>query len=199
MDQAVRVTLLLLVCWLAGACAVAPPYSLVGPGETKAGSLRVTMDRSWNQASDRLMPNARDESVMWTQDGILLDRLVVIPDVGDGETLFEGEDREALPPFRSDMLPNEIAELVESSISKLFGEGQVVVETSRLRPQRFGEHRGVTFELDVKVADGPDYGGISGGFVAEGRLQVLIFLGAEPYYAEKHQDLARRVIVSARV
>jgi hypothetical protein len=136
---------------------------------------------------------------VWTRDGMLLDRLIMIPAVPDGQPIFQANDKEAaLPPFRADMLPNEIEELTESSITKLFGEGESSVETSNLRPQRFGDDRGVMFNMDIKVTDSPDYKGLAGAFVADGKLYLMMYIAADPYYFEKNLAEAEALIAGAK-
>jgi hypothetical protein len=188
--------ILIAGCLLSG--CVATPYTLVTPGPIEAGNLTVTPADSWNQSSTSI--SGRDGSLLWTRDGLLLDRLVIIPDVMDGEPVFEvQDDSAALPPFRADMLPNEVAELVESSIVKLFGEGEVSVETSGLRPEKFGSNAGMLFELAVEVSDGPNYHGLTGAFISSEKLYLVIFLGAQPYYFDKHRESAEKLIKSARL
>ncbi len=192
-----RITALLLILMLT-ACAT--PYSLVEPGEATIGGMKVTADGAWNSASAMQAPYAQKYSQVWTQDGLLLDRLMIFGGVSDGEALFKIASKDAaLPVFRSDMLPNEVAELVESSIVKILGEGEVAVSTSKLRPQLFADQRGAMFDLSAKLSDGPGYSGMAGGFVASDKLYLVIFLGAEPYYNEKHRDVAEAIIKSARL
>ncbi len=136
----------------------------------------------------------------WTQDGTLLDRIMIIPGVPDGEPIFRQWSRsEALPVFQATMLPNEIQELTESSVVKLFGEGRGTVETTNLRPHRFGDKRGILFDLDIAVSDGPGYRGVAGAIVDRGKLNLILFIAAEPYYYEKHVDEALAIIESARI
>ncbi|MCP4333084.1 MAG: hypothetical protein GY785_10555 [Gammaproteobacteria bacterium] len=97
------------------------------------------------------------------------------------------------------MLPNELNEFTESSIVKLFGEGGAVVETSNLRPHRFGADKGVMFDLEVKVSDGPDYKGVTGAMIVNEKLYLIIYLGAEPYYYEKTLDEATEIIQTSFV
>ena len=173
-------------------------YSLVTPGGHNLDGLRVHTSQAWNQAPGMATPNSRAGSAVWTQDGLLLDRLIIIPAVPDGEPVFKSNDKTiALPVFRVGMMPNEIEELTESSITKLFGEAEVAVDTSRLRPHRFGAHHGFIFDLQMEISDGPDYGGVAGAFIAEARLNLIIYLAARPYYYEKHLDEAMAVIRSA--
>jgi hypothetical protein len=175
-------------------------YTSVGPGELDYAGLMVQPGQAWNQAPKEATQAARTESRVWTQDGILLDRIVIIPGVPSGEPIFRQlSGSQALPVFESSMLPNEIEELTESSIVKLFGEGGVVVETTNLRPHRYGDKRGILFDMQVTVSDGPDYKGVAGALVVDQKLNLIIFLGAEPYYYQKHLQDALVIIKGARV
>lgn len=192
-----RIVIPLLAASLSG-CV--PAYSLVRPGVQTAGSMQVTVSGNWNEAPGSVTPSSRKDSRTWTQDGLLLDRMLIIPGVPDGEPLFVSRDKSAaLPPFRADMLPNEIEELVESSIVKLYGEGNAAVNTANLRPQKFAERTGFMFDIEAAVSGSPDYRGMIGAFVAEERLYLLVFLAAEPHYYDKHRDRAAAIIKSAGV
>lgn len=186
------------VAGLAG-CATTG-YSLVAPGVVGVGDLTLAPAAAWNRAPAMSTGYLRKGSEEWTKDGPLLDRLLLIGGVRDGETLFENPRKDAaLPVFRAGMLANELEELTESSLAKQFGEGAAAVGTSGLRPQRFGEHRGVMFDLDVAVSDGPDYRGLAGAVVVDDRLYLLLYLAADPHYFDKHRAEAEALITSARL
>jgi hypothetical protein len=175
-------------------------YSAVMPGTVSYNGLEVKTSQAWNLAPDESSPASRSESKTWTQDGILLDRILFIPGVPSGQTLFySASDAQPLPAFRADMLPNEIEELTESSIARLFPKGEISVETSNLRPHSYAGDQGFLFDMDILLTDGPDYGGIVGGFVAGPKLYLIIFLGAKPYYYEKHRDEVLAIIRGAGV
>ena len=175
-------------------------YSAVGPGALDYNGLKIQTSQAWNLAPTQATPAARTGSRVWTQDGILLDRIMIIPAVPSGESLFKtSASDQALPVFQADMLPNEIEELTESSLVKLFGEGGAIVETANLRPHRYGDNNGILFDLNVAVSDGPNYKGLVGAFVVAERLYLIFYLGAEPYYYEKHLDEALVIIKGARV
>lgn len=189
------IPLLLFAVTMSGCLA---SYRLVPPGTSTVGNLMVKSSATWNQAPR--MASSRKNTQVWTQDGLLLDRIIIIPGVPDDETLFITRQKDAaLPKFRSDMLPNEIEELSESSITKLFGEGEVTVATRKLRPHRFGENQGFMFDLSVVLADGPDYSGMVGAFVADEMLYMILYIAAEPYYFGKHADEAAAIIKTAHL
>lgn len=176
-------------------------YTLVEPGVRTIGdNLTVNASAGWNLAPSYAGGGGRKNTESWTRDGLLLDRLEFIPGIADGETIIVSADKSAaLPAFRKDMLPNEIEELVESTIVKYFGEGQAAVSTSNLRPHKFGEHRGVLFDINSVVTDSPMYNGVVGAFIVNDELNIMWFFGAEPYYYKKHLAEAEAVIRSARL
>jgi hypothetical protein len=175
-------------------------FSLVTPGVVAIEDLNVQAGSGWNNAPIHQRRFARQNSAAWTKDGLLLDRLVFIPAVSDGEPLLTTREKTAaMPIFRADMLPNELEELVESSIVKFFGEGQAVVNTENLRPHRFGDSRGVLFDLSATVTESPEYKGLVGAFIADDKLYVMYFLGATPHYYGKYIAEAEAVIKSATI
>ena len=193
----VRIALAVLCALLVSGCTA---YSAVKPGTVQVGALQLNPSQTWSAAPNTGTNYTNRQTQVWTQDGLLLNRLIIVPGVDDGKPIFkQSRESQALPVFESDMLANEVEELVESSIVKLFGEGQVAVQTEKLRPNRFGENRGFMFDMLVSVSDGPDYSGIAGAFIHEQQLYLLIYLGAEPYYFEKRREEAQAIIKSARI
>lgn len=189
------IVLLVIVGTIAG-CVTG--YTLVQPGLNTAQGLQVNADGGWNLAPTMMTPSARKGAQTWTRDGLLLDRLVLIPAVADGETLLIDRSKTAaLPVFRKNMLPNEIEELVESTLVKYFGEGNASVSTSNLRPQMFGDQRGVMFDISAQLSDSPDYRGTIGAFVADDRLFTIWYIAAHPHYHDKHDQRAEAIIKSA--
>lgn len=189
--------LLLASMLLVGGCVT---FVEVPPGETTRAGLTLTNRVTWNQSPSGNSRTMRPDSRNWTLDGLLLDRLMIIPAVPTGESIFRPlSSAQALPVFRVGMLPYELQELVESSITKLFGEGGAVVETRGLRPQQFGRNRGIMFDLDVSLSDGPDYRGTTGAVVVDDKLYLIVYLAVKTYYYDKHRDEALQIIRSARI
>jgi hypothetical protein len=192
-----RVYLILLIGMIGSGC-VSTSFVAVAPATVAVGDLNVTPPTTWNAAPAIILPNTRKGAQVWTQDGLLLDRISITPAIPDGESIFVSRDKSvALPVFRSDMLPNELEELVESSLVKFFGEGNAVVNTSGLRPHRFGENRGVLFDFEASLTDSPDYRGMVGAFIANELLYVISYSAAEPYYYGKHLEEAKMIIETA--
>lgn len=194
--KAIKTFSLLLMLLSISGCVTG--YTLVAAGPYTVDTLQVDAGGGWNAAPPTY--GARKTAQSLTQDGLLLDRVVFIPAVSDGEALLAARDESlALPVFRKDMLPNEIEELAESTFVKEFGEGNAVLSTSNLRPQMYGEHRGVMFDIEAKVTESPDYRGMVGAFIVDEKLYFMYYMAAEPYYYGKHREKAEAMIKSARL
>ena len=192
-----RRILLVLTAYMLHGCVA---YSLVEPGTVEVGELQVSPESAWSRASSAALPFARSGTTVWTQDGLTLNRLMFIPAVPDGEPIFKDrEGQMALPKFRATMLPNELEELTASSLGKMFGEGNAVVQTANLRPHRYGDDRGILLDVQAAVTDGPDYKGLAGAFVVKDELYVMLYLAAVPYYYEKDLSEAETIIKGAHL
>jgi hypothetical protein len=88
-----RYALLALLLALGGCTSM--NYSLVAPGVVAVDDLTVQAGTTWNKAPANATPSARKNSTTWTQDGLLLDRLAIIPGVPDGEPLLITRDKSA--------------------------------------------------------------------------------------------------------
>lgn len=196
-----RIVALVAVLALAG-CATS--FTAVPAADTTVGPITVTPAAGWNKVPPSFAPFARADAQVWTKDGVLLDRFMVIPSIRAGETLFRAPSnarqraKAALPEFRPDMLPNELVQFTESSVVKLLGEGSVTVTSSNLRPVTLGAERGIRFDLAVTPADGPAYLGTAAGVVRKDKLSMILFLAADPYYFDKHKPAVEALIASAR-
>ncbi len=169
-------------------------------GDQSVQDIQVKVNGSWNIVKVHThTPLTRKDSTNWTQNGILLDRLQIIPGIKDGEAMFVQTKGAALPKFDSTMLPNEIEEFTESSISKMLGEGDAVVKTSKLRPHRFGKQHGILFNLEAAVSEGPNYKGLVGAILHQERLYMIFFVAATPYYFDKILPEAESIIKSATI
>ena len=191
-----RVVIAASILFLMSACV--PSYTLVLGGVNAIDTLYVDAGTGWNKAPYNSYSGQRKTSQRWTQDGLTLNQLVFVPAVADGEALITSTQKDAaLPVFRKDMLANELEELAKSTFVKRFGEGNTVVTTDNLRPHRFGEDRGILFDIEATVSETPKYKGIVGAFVADEKLYFMYFLGATPYYPDTYRAQAEATIKSA--
>ncbi len=179
-------------------CTQLLSYGLMPPGTHQIGNLTVENPESWNRASNAAPFGWRGTEV-WSQDGILLDRLIVVPQVPDGKPIFKALNKtDRLPVFAAAMLPNEIMELIEASLPHALGVSGSTVVTSLVRPQHYGEDPGILMEVSGSIEGATDYSGLIGAFVGGKELYLLIHVAAEPYYATKHRSRAEALIKSAR-
>ena len=122
MQTTTRLTVIVMALCLSG-CVTG--YSLVTTGVNSIDTLTVDAGPGWNLAPSITGSANRKNSQTWTQDGLLLNRLVFIPAVADGEALLVVRDQgAALPVFRKDMLPNDVEELA--------------VEIAAIQPRLYG-------------------------------------------------------------
>jgi hypothetical protein len=103
----------------------------------------------------------------------------------------------SFPAYQQGMLPNEIMELVESSLTTLMGAG-TLVEASNLRPQALDGKRGAMFDLRIQATDEPVRTGRALAFVEDLELHLFVFIAPELHYFDKHWEAARAVMLSAR-
>ena len=185
-----------LVVLLLSGCATG--YTLVSPGAVSVSGIELNADSGWNRVPNQQLSWARGATQVWTRNGLSLDRLVVIPDVGAGESIYRIASNTDYPVFRAGMSNDDIVELVDKTIEVAQGGNHTVVTTQQVRTQRFGADDGVLFDLHAVVHDGPDYHGLAGAFVSDGKLNIVYFLGASPYYYESQADSAEAIIASAR-
>jgi hypothetical protein len=191
-----KIVLPVFILFLISACV--PTYTLVASGVNSIDTLYVDAGSGWNKAPNNAYSGDRKSSQRWTQDGLTLNQLVFVPAVADGEALITSQQKDAaLPVFRKDMLANELEELARSTFVKRFGEGNAVVKTANLRPQRFGENSGIMFDVEATVTETPRYKGMAGAFIAQEKLYFMYFLGATPYYFDKYREQAEATIKSA--
>ena len=195
--MSLRTSVMLLAAVTFTGCV--PSYQLIQPGPNYVESLELQPAQAWNMAP-RSGSTDRKDSQIWTQDGLLLDRLLIVSGIPDGESIVRSRAKDAaLPVFRSDMLPNEIEELVESTIVKLYGEGDTAVSTMNLRPHRFGEQRGVLFDIEAAVTESPNYRGLVGAFIANDELYIMMYIAVETHYFDKHLAEAETIIKGAKL
>jgi hypothetical protein len=194
----VRTKILVTGCILLLGGCVSTQFSLVAPGQVALSDMSVTAaDSGWNRAPQSMTGFLHKGSEMWTRDGILLDRLFLFPGIPNGGALFKSRDDSLVfPAFKQTMLPNEIAELTQSSLTKLFG-AESIVETSGLRPHRLGDRRAIMFDLTLTTADQPRRHGRALGFIEANRLYLMTYIATEVYYFNKHWSQAEAVMESA--
>lgn len=89
-----------------------------------------------------------------------------------------------MPNYQSDMLPNEIAELFETSMTNIQG-GQVNLETSNLRPQQLSDSIAFRFNVDYFTLEGLAMRGDVLALPFNDRLYLAAYIAASIHYFDK--------------
>jgi hypothetical protein len=165
-------------------------YTLVEANESPITLRGMSFSSSidWSQLNKRWV----DSSVadMWTIDGVSLNQLYVFGQVNDGDALFNQNGKErVIPKYASDMLPNEISELLVSSFNHRHG-GDLAIDISGLRPQPFGDKAGFSFEVSFFNKEGLFIKGKAFSAVYNKQLYMLFYLAPNlHYYSENIQEV----------
>ncbi|HUE65951.1 MAG TPA: hypothetical protein VMO78_16385 [Rhizomicrobium sp.] len=120
----------------------------------------------------------------WTRNGTGLDELGFYTGIKDGEPLFPipGMTKKELPSFRSQMTPNDIAELAASALTAKYKQA---ARSSNLHPCPFGPVTGFCFDLSLTNEEGLEMRGRCLARLQHGVLDLLMFTApAEYYFAE---------------
>ena len=180
------VNLLLLV-----ACA---PYSLVPANNAvDLKGFSVTPGADWNKSAHK--PGAKAES--WTSNGEVLDQLILIGDINDGEALLKTQNKSLpMPKFTADMLPFDVENLVKTSIKNL-ANGEIEVQTENLQPASFGGVPGFRFNITFFTQGGLLKTGDVLGAVKNEKLYLMIYTAADLHYYRNRLPEVEKIFASA--
>ena len=186
----VRLPVLIAVVLLAAACG---RYDLVRPGRVDiGGAYSVEPQISWNK-------QARGDLEIWTVDGPLLHQLIFTKGLEDGKKLFPSEGprsrkrNKRKPAFDKRMNAVEIVEFFDASITQ---QGATSITTRNLRPAPFGAAPGFRFEFDYVLNDGLDRSGLAVGAVTNGKLYMIIYVGARLHHYPAYRDHVEKLVKS---
>ena len=172
-----KIALLLFVTLMSGCVQ----YSLVPAGPQTVKGLSFQSQTDWNKSPFNLGSNTE----VWTQDGQLLNEIIFVGGVETGDSIFRASNRELpMPTYDATMLPNEITELVETSLKNYYG-GQVVINSTNLRPQQVGDLTGFRFGLSFFTLEGLLKKGEVLALPQNDSLNLVIFMAAEIHYYDK--------------
>lgn len=184
--------LVLMIFFALGACTQS--YSMVAPGvNSAANGMSVSPASYWNKSSSEPV---KKKSAIWTTDGFTLDSVTFYSGIADGESLLElhGKD-DALPVFRADMLPNEVAEMIEATYVSRYGSE---FELTSLKPRAFGGTQGFEIEYNyMNQGDLVQRRGKVAGAIKNGTLYLIMYEAPAMYYFNKNLADADRIMNSA--
>ena len=129
-----RVLLLLI---LATGCATSK-YVAIDPAGMTLGQMRVNIGEGWLRAPSRETPEERSSSRTLSRESLSLDRLMLIPSVRQGQSIFRSASSAAsLPSFDFDMNLEQIADLIGQSMQQALWNGSATVAVSNVRGHGF--------------------------------------------------------------
>ena len=184
--------LALVTATLLSACATTGSR-LVEPGPNPAGQkLTINSEMEWTRgASSRYQ--------VWTIDGELLNLLYLIPYVKEGDYIFLGQRQSKRRPdgpyYHRGMRQDEIRDLIADG---LLQAGLVGIEVSNLRPQDFGAHEGLRFDLAMTSSEGLAYQGYVAAFEHEKGLALAIWIAPTEYYFPRDAAKVSRMLDTLR-
>ena len=187
------------VVWLS-ACALlvsaCAPVKLIEPPRATIGDA-FSVDPQIRWAS---VP-ARSGIELWTVDGATLEALTFFKGVEDGQPLYRGAmpggpEEDKRPKFRATMTPTDIAELFVDSYAMFHAQK---IETTGLRPAKFGTQDGFRFEITWVTPGGLDMQTLVAGAVLKKRLYAVVYSGARLHYFPRYRETVENLLKSISV
>lgn len=179
-------TLAMVLCALLSACT---SNGLVRPGTTRIDGLILRPSMDWTQ---RGVKGERQ----WTVDGPQLNALEIYTEIKDGEHIFKlniRNKRDEGLRFRSNMNTLELQELI---IAGLKEAGAVDPQSQQLAPTKIGQLDGFRIQLRFANAQGLRYRALGIGFIADQRLQFLLYYAPAEYYYQRYEAEVERLFAS---
>lgn len=152
--------------------------------------LRIVTSLDWSRTK-------RPREELWTIDGMPLNRFVVISGIKPDEHVFlltrEKKRRPDGPWYRPGMRPDEIRDVVLDALRE---GGWSNVQSSRLRPAKFGGVDGLRFDATMTERNGLIYKGTFGAAEHDGRLTQFFWMAPAEYYYDRDVAAVNRMIDS---
>jgi hypothetical protein len=172
-------------------------YTLVSPGDNLIGPIKVNTSVPWNKSN---LSNLGPQTEVWTASGKSLDSIYLFKGIPDGKPLFKTINKKnPMPTFKADMLPQEVLELTKASLTKHFGETNVLLDVGGLKPESFLNASGFRFDLRFSNQDGLNYLGKGVAAVQDDRLIMMIYTGTQLHYFAQHEKEFENIIRSAKL
>jgi hypothetical protein len=156
---------------------------------TLGNGLSVTARSPWNQISG--------DHVVWTTQGANVDSLHFITGVKSGQPVVRipGANRENQSLFDIKMLPNDIQDLVVTTLTR---QGYQNVQAGALAPCPFGAGTGFCFDLNFNTPDGLEMKGMVMARKQGDTLDAFLFQAPGEYYFAQLQPAVKDVFASVQ-
>ena len=164
---------------LLAACA---QYTLVKPGLSDVDGMGIMAAANvWNKVPSM---SSVGGNPTWTADGTVLDFVTFFSAIEDGKTLVKAQKKEQYPAFHSNMLPNEIIELVESTISKYYSAN--IVNRGKLKPLKIDNNPGFEYSFEFTAQDDVPRKAYLAGTIKDKMLYIIFYQATKLYYYDKY-------------
>ena len=157
-------------------------YTLVQPGLVEVRQITVSPTNPWNAAPS---VDSIGGYPTWTTDGVILNSLTFFPAIKNGKPLFRSSRDDPYPVFTTDLLPNEIVEIVEASIAKNLGA--TISGSSGLKPLMIDGNPGFQSSFDFITGDVPRRAFVAGAVKGES-LYLMLYQATDLYYYDKYLE-----------
>jgi hypothetical protein len=181
--------ILVLLALLAGGCNT--PTLVDGSKPATVGGLTLTPQTNWNQIS------LDSGHMVWTQNGLTLDSIHFVTNVQDGKPLYPISGLRTADQilYRGDMLPNDVQDLVVSTLQK---EGYENVRAASLAPCPFLGATGFCFDLDFATKEGLVMKGKVAAQKRETALDLVQFRAPAEHYFTSLAPTVDKIVASAQ-
>lgn len=167
-------------------------YAVVKTGQQTVKSFIVNPTSQWN-----LMPRQFSIAGLptWTVDGHILNTLTFVSEVSHGDTLFPDTDEKKFDTYDKKMLPNEIIELVQSTL--VLHSDAKILDKGVLKPIKIGSDQGFEFEFDFVGQDEIPRKAYIAAAKKNEQLHLIIFQATKIHYFDHLIDDVKNIINTA--
>jgi len=156
-------------------------YTLVKSEQIDMDGIMLTPTDGWNSVTKGISPKGIK---MWTADGMMLNSIMFFSEIADGKPLVKADTEEQYPVYAANMLPNEVMELVESTVAKLYNG--TISGTGKLKPIKIGTDPGFQFTIDFIGEDNVPRRLFAAGTTKNEMLYLVTYQATQLYYYDKH-------------
>ena len=176
-----KLRILFATITIAALSGCVPTYMLVkaGPTPVASNAFRVQPTAPWNQVPANLSQTKYEE--VWTKNGPLLETVAFIGGLPEGQAVIvQGKKEEKrVPLFRADMLPQDLASMVEASYRV---RGVTVFNTESVDPVDFLGGKGLQVRYNYAPDNGISKKGSAVLRIIDKKLYVMKLEGVSSHY-----------------
>ena len=193
LQNPIRITAALLLLAMIAACQ---PYTLVKSGVRTpvADGMTVAPQKSWNQLGAQFTGGLNDHVEVWTADSQILNELVFVGGLDDGEKLFR--NAASAPAFSADATVVDLADFARKTLA---ASAQSTPKELETKPIQFLGNDGVQTEFDLPYKDGTPGRALAAAAIKNGKLYMIIWRAVGDLYYNGRKSEVEEIIKTARI